>query len=143
MQIDPDAPITSRAEGRIDAPAEEVYDLLVEAVAWPSWHPHVSAVDVNGQLTPGTRFRWKANGLTITSSVEAARRPELVAWSGTVMGARALHVFHLADHGTSTHLVTEESLDGVPAKVMRGFLQRTVDEALEAWVRGLQQRVGR
>lgn len=143
MHIDPDAPIVSRAEGRIDAPAEEVYDLLVEAVAWPSWHPDITAVEIHGQLTPGTRFRWKANGLTITSSVEDVVRPELAAWSGTVMGARAIHVFRLTDEGTATTVVTEQSLDGVPAKLMRGFLQRTVDEALETWISSLQARVAR
>jgi hypothetical protein len=136
--IDEGAPVASSAEGEIDAPIERVWAVLTAIERWPSWNPDVRSVSVVAPIVEGSTFRWKAGPGTITSLVEHLDRPRLIAWSGKTLGIRAYHVWHLEGRNGTTLVRTEESYDGLVARLLRRSLQRTLDAALTDGVRYLR-----
>jgi hypothetical protein len=89
----------------------------------------------------GSTFRWKAGPGTITSRVEHVDRPRLVAWTGRTFGIRAVHVWRLEARNGKTLARTEESYDGLVARVLRRSLQKTLDAALTDGARYLKAEV--
>jgi hypothetical protein len=132
------APVASSAEGEIDAPIERVWAVLTAIEQWPSWNPDVRSVSVSAPVVEGTTFRWKAGPGRITSLVEHLDRPRLIAWSGRTLGIRAYHVWHLEGQNGRTLVRTEESYDGLVARLLRRSLQKTLDAALTDGVRYLK-----
>jgi uncharacterized protein YndB with AHSA1/START domain len=136
--IDEGAPVTSSAEGEIDASIERVWAVLTAIEQWPSWNPDVKSVSVIDPVAEGSTFRWKAGPGTITSLVEHLDRPRSIAWSGKTLGIRAYHVWHLEDQDRKTIVRTEESYAGLVAWLLRRSLQNTLDAALTDGVRYLK-----
>lgn len=130
MDINTDAPAVARGEIEVAAAPEIVWRVLTDIANWPSWNPDVKAASKEGPLAAGTQFRWKAGPGTISSLVEHLDPPRLVAWSGRTLGIRAFHVWRLEARDGKTHAHTEESYDGVVARVLRRSLQKTLDSAL-------------
>jgi hypothetical protein len=85
---------------------------------------------VEGSVTPGTVFRWKAGPGTITSTIRRVEAPRLIAWTGSTLGIQAIHYWYLEPRDGTTLVRTEESYEGLVARLFRGFLQKTLDRAL-------------
>jgi hypothetical protein len=137
--IDADAPVVSAAEIEIDAPIERVWAVLTAIEQWPTWNPDVKSVSIaGGPVEVGSSFRWKAGPGTISSIVEHFDSPRLIAWSGTTLGIRAFHVWRLRAHDGKTRASTEESYDGLVARILRRSLQKTLDGALADGARYLK-----
>ena len=75
-------------------------------------------------------FRWKAGPGTITSTIQRAEPPRLIAWTGRTLGISAIHFYRLEPRDGRTFVRTEESYDGLVARLLRGSLQKTLDTAL-------------
>ena len=138
MEINDEAPVRGRREEQIAAPADVVWDVLTDIDAWPRWNAEVESATVAGVVAPGTEFRWKAGPGTIQSRIERADRPRLLAWTGRTFGLSAIHVWRLEPRDEGTHVTTEESMEGLPARVLRGMVQKNLDRSLDAWLRGLK-----
>lgn len=144
MNIDPDAPARSRAETTTAAPPETTWQVLADIGSWSDWNPDVTSVRLEGPLAPGTVFRWKAGGARIRSRIEAVDPPTALTWSGRSLGLRARHTWRLtptADGGT--HVVTEESLSGLPARLFSGRVQSMLDRSLQTVVAALRAEAER
>jgi hypothetical protein len=137
------APVVGTSETEIAAVREVVWDVLTGISDWPSWNPDVKSVSMQGAVSQGSEFRWKAGPGTITSTLEHVDPPRLVAWSGKSLGLKAMHVFVLEARSGTTLVRTEESYDGLVAYVFRGRLQKTLDGALEAGLRHLKAEAER
>lgn len=48
MEIDANAPVITRDETLIDAPAEVIWNLQTDIAAWPRWQPEVDAAQLDG-----------------------------------------------------------------------------------------------
>ena len=81
-------------------------------------------------LDEGATFRWKSGPGTITSTIEAVEGPRRIAWSGTSFGIKAIHVHTLEPRNGGTLVRTEESYDGLVARLFHGRLQKTLDKTL-------------
>ncbi len=124
------APVVSAHEIEIDAPIDRVWGVLTAIERWPAWNPDVKSVSVDSPVAEGVTFRWKAGPGTITSRVEHLDRPRLVVWSGRTLGISAIHVWRLEARNGKTLARTEESYDGLVARVLRRSLQKMLDTAL-------------
>ncbi len=62
--------------------------------------------------------------------LEHLDRPRLIVWSGRTLGIRAIHVWRLEARNGKTLARTEESYDGLVARVLRRSLQKMLDTAL-------------
>jgi uncharacterized protein YndB with AHSA1/START domain len=129
-EVNRQAPVVGRSEIEIAASPEAVWSVLTAFERWPSWNREVRSMTVDGSVTPGTVFRWKAGPGTITSTIRRVEAPRLIAWTGTTLGIQAIHYWYLEPRDGRTLVRTEESYEGLVARVLRGFLQKTLDRAL-------------
>lgn len=120
-----------------------MWRVLTDLEQWPSWNPDVTSMSVDGPLAAGTVFRWKAGPRMIVSRIEQVDELRLVAWSGKTLGVKATHVWHFEQSGETTHVLTEEALRGIVARLLRGSLQKTLDAALENGLRNLKAEAER
>jgi hypothetical protein len=144
--INREAPVVGTSEIEIDAPAQTVWDVLTAIDRWPTWNPDVKSVSMEGPVAPGSVFRWKAGPGTITSTIQRVEPPRLIAWTGRTFGIKAIHFYRLETRDGRTFVRTEESYDGIVARLLRGSLQKTLDTALADGLRYLEseaeQRAG-
>jgi hypothetical protein len=99
---------------------------------WPSWNPEVKSASLEGELTPGSRFDWKAGPGTITSTLQEVERLRRIAWTGKTLGIRAIHVYRLEPRDGRTLVRSEESWEGLLARFLRRRIQRTLDQATDS-----------
>jgi uncharacterized membrane protein len=137
------APVVSSAQGEVDAPIDDVWRILTAIEGWPTWNRDVKSVSIDGPVVEGATFRWKAGPSTISSTVTRVDRPRLIAWTGKTLGISAIHVWRLEPRGGRTLVHTEESYEGLVARVLRRSLQKTLDAALKDGVRHLEAEAER
>jgi uncharacterized protein YndB with AHSA1/START domain len=131
-EIDQEAPVVARSEAEVSASPGLVWDVLTAVEQWPSWNPDVEWVSMDGRFSEGTEFRWKAGPATITSTVQYVDAPTRLAWTGKTFGIQALHVYAFEARNGVTLVRTEESYDGLLARIFRGRLQQTLEHSLES-----------
>jgi uncharacterized protein YndB with AHSA1/START domain len=142
-RIDVGAPVVSAAEIEISAEPELVWDVLTAFERWPTWNPDVKSISMHGDVAAGSEFRWKAGPGTITSTIQEVDPPRRIAWAGRTLGIRAVHVWWLEPSGGATTVLTEESYQGLVARLLRRPLQKALDRALDNGLRYLKAEVER
>jgi uncharacterized protein YndB with AHSA1/START domain len=143
VEVNTNAPIVEGSEIEIDAPPETVWDVLTDLERWPSWNPDVKSMSFSGAIAEGSEFRWKAGPGTIVSTIRRVDRPRLIGWTGRTVGIDALHVYRLEPRDGKTFVSTEESYDGLTARVFRGPLRKTLKSALDSGLRQLKAEAER
>lgn len=130
MAINGQAPVIGTSEVRIDAPASVVWTVMSTIGDWPLWNPEITAAELQGPLQPGSTFRWRSGPGEITSVLREVRPGELLEWTGRTLGIKAVHVWQIRSDGDGTVATTMESWEGLPARLLRGRSQRTLDAAI-------------
>ncbi|MEX2401193.1 MAG: SRPBCC family protein [Rhodothermales bacterium] len=139
MDIHRDAPVVATYEAFIDAPRSVVWTVQSELDAWPAWNPDVSSLHLSGPLAPGTEFRWKSGGLPIRSVLREVEPERRIGWTGRApLGIRAVHTWSFASKDGGTLVRTEESFEGLIARVLSGPMQRMLEDALQKGVAALK-----
>jgi uncharacterized protein YndB with AHSA1/START domain len=139
MEVNHAAPVVASAEIAIAAPIETVWDILSDINGWPQWNPAITEAHLEGERTPGSVFRWKAGPGGITSTLRQVERPHILAWTGKTFGINAVHVYRLEDQNGATRVRTEESWEGLPARLLRGRMQKTLEDSLGAGLEALKR----
>jgi uncharacterized protein YndB with AHSA1/START domain len=135
-QVQPDAPLHSKHELVVQAPPSKVWATLVDPAGWPAWHKAVRSARATGPFAPGVTFEWNNEGTTVNSRVALARSPEVLAWTGSAWGAKAVHVWRLAAEGEdATRVTVEETMDGPLISLL--FPQKKLDDAVVVWLTDL------
>ena len=142
-EIDKHAPVVGTHEIEVAARPEITWDVLTTIDRWPTWNPAVTSVTVEEGLAEGSRFRWKAGPGTIRSTIRDVEKPWRIAWSGTSFGIKAIHVHTLEPRDGRTLVRTEESYDGLVARLFHGRLQKTLDNALQSELQHLKAEAER
>ena len=143
MDVNRAAPVVAADEIEIAASPQTVWDVLTDLESWPRWNSDVKSMSVEGALAKGTVFRWKAGPGTITSTIQDVQPPTLIAWTGTTFGIKARHVYRLEPQGDGTLVHTEESYEGLVARLLRGSLQKTLEKGLSDGLRYLKAEAER
>jgi uncharacterized protein YndB with AHSA1/START domain len=132
MEINRDAPATAEGELQIDADPQTVFSVISAVDQWPSWNPDVKSVTLQGPVQPGTVFRWKSGPSTLASTLQVVDPPGEIAWTGTTMGIKAVHVFRFQPRDGGTLARSEESWEGLFASLLRGYSRRTLDKGIRS-----------
>jgi uncharacterized protein YndB with AHSA1/START domain len=143
MDVNRAAPVVAVDEIEIGASLQTVWDVLTDLEGWPRWNSDVKSMSTEGALAQGTVFRWKAGPGTITSTIQDVQPPTLIAWTGTTFGIKAKHVYRLEPRGDGTLVHTEESYEGLVARLLRGSLQKTLEKGLSDGLRYLKAETER
>lgn len=111
--VQDDAPLHARQSVIINAPRERVFAILADFARWPSWQSNVSQVTPPAAVEPGARFTWINGTSKISSQLASVRPNELLAWTGSVSLAKAVHVWRFSSPTPDTTRVdVEETMDG-------------------------------
>jgi hypothetical protein len=122
---------------------EAVWPWLVRAELWPRWYPDFANVVIEGggpDLKPGSRFRWKAFGVTLNSKVEEFVEFERIAWSARSTGIDAYHAWLIERHPSGCHVLTEETQNGWVARLNNTLRPKFMSRMQLAWLEGLLDR---
>lgn len=134
MNIDQAAPAIAQDEITINAPIEKVWEIQTNIGNWSIWQPDIKRIEIQGDIVPGTTFLWKAQGLTIQSTLEVVEPYRQIGWTGTAMGMKARHIFYFDALPEGTHVKVEESLSGWFTRLLclfdRHFLQKSMAKSL-------------
>jgi hypothetical protein len=134
----------------IEAPAEMVWELLIDFTAYPTWNPFITRaegpVEVGGRLT----FRMQPVGgsaVTLRPTVVEVVEGHRLRWHGR-LGVRGLfdadHLFILASHGaTRSRLVQREQFSGLLVPFVQRSLDRGTLPAFQAMNTALKDRAER
>jgi uncharacterized protein YndB with AHSA1/START domain len=143
MEISRNAPATAAGELRIHADPQTVFAVISAIDRWPSWNPDIKSVTVQGPVQPGTGFRWKSGPSTLTSTLQVVDPPHEIAWTGTTMGIKAVHVFRFqaSDGGTLAH--AEESWEGLLARLLKSYSRKTLDKGIRSILSHLKTQAER
>jgi uncharacterized protein YndB with AHSA1/START domain len=142
-EINPLAPVVGSCEIEIAAAPEVAWDVLTAIARWPNWNPAVKSASFDGEVDEGAAFRWKAGPGTITSTIRDVERPRRIAWTGTSFGVKAIHVHTFEQRDGGTVVRTEESYDGLVARLFRRRLQTVLDTTLEGELQHLKAEAER
>jgi uncharacterized protein YndB with AHSA1/START domain len=132
MEINRDAPATAEGELQIAADPQTVFSVISAIDRWPSWNPDVKSVTLQGPVQPGTVFRWKSGPSSLTSTLQVVDPPREIAWTGTTMGIKAVHVFRFQATDGGTLARSEESWEGLIASLLKGYSRRTLDKGIHS-----------
>jgi uncharacterized protein YndB with AHSA1/START domain len=143
MDVNTSAPVVAAGEAAIDAAPEVVWDVMTDVERWPTWNPDVRAAAIDGPLREGATMRWKAGPGTIVSRIRRLDPPNEIAWTGRTLGIRAVHVWTLTARGAGTAVHTEESWEGLPARLFRRRMQAALEGAIEVGLRHLKAEAER
>lgn len=143
MEIDRSAPATAAGELDIAASPEVVWDVISNIEAWPSWNPDVKTATLEGPLAVGSVFRWRAGGVSLTSTLGAVDPPSELSWTGRAMGIRAIHTFRFEPNDGGTLARSEESWAGLVPTLLRGSSRRTLDRGIGSVLRLLKDEAER
>lgn len=131
VDVNVNAPVVADTQVFVSAPIDIVWGVFSDFQSWPDWNKGVKAMELHGDLKPGTTFVWVANGSTIRSRLEEVKRPERIVWSGRSFGIRAIHVWEFEEKDGGTCVSTRESFEGLLARLLRRSLSRMLAEAVE------------
>jgi uncharacterized protein YndB with AHSA1/START domain len=142
-EVNQHAPVIGSCEVEIAAAPEVAWEVLTSIARWPSWNPAVKSASLDGEVDEGAAFRWKAGPGTITSTIRDIDPLHRIAWTGTSFGVKAIHVHTFEPRGGGILVKTEESYDGLVARLLRRRLQTVLDTTLEGELQHLKAEAER
>lgn len=110
-KINQDASVRDSQSTIINAPVEKVWQILSDLPNWPQWNPEIKSIKID-QVKVGADFIWNVSGNTIKSTIRQIKENEMISWTGTTRGIKAIHVWKLEADGNQTIVTTEESWQG-------------------------------
>jgi uncharacterized protein YndB with AHSA1/START domain len=143
MDINRTAPVIAFAQTRIAASPQAVWNVLTDFEGWPAWKADVRSMSLRGAVTRGSTFEWKAGLGTIKSRLEEVKAPHRIAWTGRTLGIRAIDAFRLEEGEGGTLVSEEESWDGLPTRLFRSRLRRTLQSSIENGLASLKAEAER
>ena len=130
MNANRNAPVYASDQIEISADPRVVWGVVATIDEWPRWNPDVKEASLQGELAEGAVFRWKAGPGTIKSTLWVVDPPNEIGWTGVSLGINAIHVWRIEARDGHSVLTTEESWEGLMARLFRKYSQRTIDKAV-------------
>lgn len=141
IKIDDNAPVIARSEIEIQADPDTIWDVLVDINNWPRWNPDIKSASLEGAVAEGSKFRWKARSISITSIFQEVDKPRLLGWTGKTMGIKAVHIWKLEPKEDTTIARTEESWEGPLTRVIKGSAQDMLQKSIDSGLQYLKQEI--
>ncbi len=132
IPINENAPVKSRNQIEIQAPIDTIWKTLVDIKNWTKWQKAVTETIVGEIIQEGTVFKWKSGGLSFKSKIHTSKPNTEFGWTGTTVGASAIHNWTFIEKGNITIVVIEESLQGLFPGLFSGYFQKKLDSGVLA-----------
>lgn len=107
----------------IDAPAQKVWDILVQIEAWPQWYVGAENLKLanskTGRLAADSNFTWKTMGMNFDSRVKEFLPPWRLATESRKRVIQGYHAWLIIPTATGCKVITDESFRG-PLGLLQG-----------------------
>lgn len=131
IPVNSKAPVKSGNSIEIDAPIDIVWKVLTEIEKWTEWQKSVTEVKLSEEIEEGKQFNWKAGGLSFKSRIHTMKPKIMFGWTGTTIGASAIHNWKFEEFNGKTKVSVEESLQGVFPILFRKYFQKNLDSGIK------------
>jgi uncharacterized protein YndB with AHSA1/START domain len=139
---DTNAPASGAVTASIDikASAREVWSVLADIAAWPTWNPAVrhTVCDPDLVVEVGSPFRFANEMGTLKCRVIEADAPHRFAWQGRVLASIERQRWRLVPHEDGTQATVEAEIGGIASRFFRRRRDERLRSELDALVRLLQ-----
>jgi hypothetical protein len=132
LKINEKAPVIASDEIEVAADANIIWKIMSSISCWPEWNPDIKSASLQGELVPGSMFIWKTDHMKITSAILLAQAPCDLAWTGTTMGIKAIHIWRLKKRGENLLVKTQESWDGLLPRFLREPMQKMLKSSIDS-----------
>jgi hypothetical protein len=127
----------------MDAPADKIWDCLIQATDWPQYYPNASNVEIisgnsEHRLALDTQFRWKTFGMTIETTVVEFQPYERLAWQANMFGMHVYHAWLISEQPNGCHLRTEETQNGLLPRIANLLMPGNIYKQHQIWLEGLK-----
>ncbi len=140
MEINENAVLKTSKEIEILAPVEKVWNIQSNIDAWHEWQPDISEAKLASRLESGATFVWKSGGFKLTSTIGKVSKNDFLGWNGRGFGASAIHIWEFKQMENGNTLVrTKESMDGWLVRLLKGMMDKKLNESLDTWLNSLKQ----
>jgi uncharacterized protein YndB with AHSA1/START domain len=127
----------------INAPANVVWENLIDAKQWPSWYSNSSDMRLSSgaeKLGPGARMLWNTFGFPIDSTVDTFTPDKEIGWSQYAPGFAVHHGWVLVPERGGTLVITEEAQKGAASIKFRLEQPNAMYDGHDWWLSGLKAR---
>ena len=125
------APVLAKYSITIKAPISSIWKILTAINNWPHWQSDVKKAHLKGNLAENTEFVWKAGGINFKSKIHTVKLNEEFGWTGTTLGASAIHNWKFSENNGKTLLTVEESLQGFFPSIFKKYFQKNLTEGIK------------
>lgn len=128
--INEGAPVKATYEVPVAADRATVWSVMADISGWPAWNKEIVAAELHGPLAPGSTFTWQAGKNRISSTLTAVEEGHEMAWTGSTMGIKAVHVWRILERDGRTYARVEESWEGLLVSLLRRQLRTRLETSL-------------
>ncbi len=133
----------------IDAPADKIWDELLDVKSWPQWKPMITKIKYDGdKLETGKNFklslRVKGPIVTpVTCKILSLDEYESMAWTGGLEGlSKSVHSFLFKEEDGKTLVTSREEFSGALVSLMLLFLTPKDFEKLhDDWLIAIKEHI--
>lgn len=111
-KINENASIRDQHSIIINAPIEEVWEILTNLKEWPSWYSNVKRMEVDDMIEEGTQFKWTLGRVKSISQIQRLARPNTFSWTGKSKWVKRIYVWNLEADENQTIVTVSSSLQG-------------------------------
>ena len=116
--IDEAAPVKTSGDIYIQAPAEQVWELLIDLPAWPTIDTAIRTVSLNAPAAVDAHFSFVLNGFPTQATLAVVEPGRELTWTGESLWFKSVDVHRLEPaQDSGTRLYIAESFAGVLAPV--------------------------
>jgi uncharacterized protein YndB with AHSA1/START domain len=137
----PSAEAAARSQSTIviDAPIDRIWSLVVDVDRWPSWNKAVQSARLDGDVAPGSVFKWTSGGFGVTSTFRTVQPMTHLSWTCVAFGAHAVHSWLFEPTARGVKVTTTETFDGWMPRLMPRTMQKMLDDTLPKLLASLKR----
>ena len=124
--------MSAYAEIDIAAPRPEVWAILADVAAWPTWNPAVRGSVRDRDFVIGSRFRFSTEIGTLKCRVTAVDSPASFSWKGRVLAIGERQTWKLEPTDDGTHVAVHAEMTGLVARLFRRRLTDRMQAVVES-----------
>jgi len=128
----------------INAAPEVVWNVIVQAEAWPDWYEGASNVNIitpdSEQLNAHAQFEWKTMGLNFTSVIKEWEPPYRLAWESRKSTIVGYHAWLIVPTENGSRLITDEAQFGFLANMQKIFMPNKLRRLHDIWLSEIKRK---
>ena len=123
----------------VQAKAEKIWDILVDAGSWPSWQGSTSVeLSTPGPIKEGSIFIVNLDGMKWNLVVTKAERPRRLIWMGQCIGLKAIHEWEFSEEQGKTRITSKETLTGWLLLFFSPLIKKGLSDTDDKWLAALK-----